>query len=131
MGRRGCAETLLSQKAMSRLATGRDEPILHVAELVERLARRDEALTRGAREAGALLGFLVHNLIVSLNPEVVILGGPLSRLDVLVAGALERLAQLSGDRPYHHAEVRACPLGLNATAVGAAGSVLNALLQVG
>ncbi|MBK9516614.1 MAG: ROK family transcriptional regulator [Anaeromyxobacter sp.] len=130
-GRRGCAETLLSQKAMSRLATGRDEPILHVAELVERLARRDEALTRGAREAGALLGFLVHNLIVSLNPEVVILGGPLSRLDVLVAGALERLAQLSGDRPYHHAEVRACPLGLNATAVGAAGSVLNTLLQVG
>lgn len=128
-GRRGCAETLLSQKAVSRLATGQDEPILHIGELVERVARGDEPLTRGTREAGALLGFLMHNLIVSLNPEVFLLGGPLARLDVLVEGARARLAELSGDRPYHHAEVRVCPLGLNAAAVGAAGSVLNRLLQ--
>jgi predicted NBD/HSP70 family sugar kinase len=130
-GRRGCAETMLSQKAVSRLATGKDEPILHIGELVARLARREEALTRGTREAGALLGFLMHNLIVSLNPEVFILGGPLSWLDVLVDGARERLAELAGDRPLHHAKVQVCPLGLNATAVGAAGSVLNQILQRG
>jgi predicted NBD/HSP70 family sugar kinase len=130
-GRRGCAETLLSQKAVSRLATGRDEPILHIGELVDRLARRDEALTRGAREYGGLLGLLVHNLVVLLNPEVVILGGPLSRLDVLVDGARARLAELAGQHPYQRVVVRTCPLGLNATAVGAAGSVLNKLLQAG
>lgn len=130
-GRRGCAETLLSQRAISRLATGLEAPILHVGELLERLARQDQALTRGAREAGALLGFLVHNLIVGLNPEVFILGGPLSRLEPLVEAALARVAELSGDRPYHHAAVRVCPLGLNATAVGAAGGVLNTLLHGG
>jgi len=130
-GRRGCAETLLSQKAVSRLATGRDEPILHIGELEARLARRDEALTRGAREYGGLLGLLVHNLVVLLNPEVVILGGPLSRLDLLVEGARARLAELAGERPSHRVVVRTCPLGLNATAVGAAGSVLNKLLQAG
>lgn len=130
-GRRGCAETLLSQKAVSRLATGRDEPILHIGELADRLANGDEALRRGTREAGALLGFLVHNLIVSINPELVILGGPLSRLDPLVEGARARLTELAGERPYHRAQVRVCPLGLNATAVGAAGGVLNRLLQGG
>jgi len=130
-GRRGCAETLLSQKAVSRLATGRDEPILHIGELVERLERGDEALRRGTREAGALLGFLVHNLIVSINPEVIVLGGPLSRLEPLVEGARARLAELSGERPSHRAQLRVCPLGLNATAVGAAGGVLNRLLQGG
>jgi predicted NBD/HSP70 family sugar kinase len=130
-GRRGCAETLLSQAAISRLATGLDEPILHIGELVDRLARRDEPLTRGTRDAGELLGLVVHNLIVTIDPEVVILGGPLSRLDLLVEGALQRLARLAGERPYHHAVVRVCPLGLNATAVGAAGSVLNQLLQRG
>jgi predicted NBD/HSP70 family sugar kinase len=128
-GRRGCADTLLSQRAVSRLATGQDGPILHVKELVERLARRDEPLTRGAREAGELLGFLVHNLVVSINPDVVMLGGPLSRLDVLVEAATAQLARLSGERPYHRAVVKVCPLGLNATAVGAAGSVLNQLLH--
>jgi predicted NBD/HSP70 family sugar kinase len=130
-GRRGCAETLLSQTAVSRLATGRDEPILHIHELVDRLERGDEALRRGTREAGALLGFLVHNLIVSLNPEVLVLGGPLSRLDPLVEGARARLTELSGARPQHRAQVRVCPLGLNATAGGAAGGVLNRLLQGG
>jgi predicted NBD/HSP70 family sugar kinase len=128
-GRRGCAETLLSQAAVSKLATGLDQPILHIGELEHRLARRDEPLTRGTREAGELLGLVVHNLVVTINPEVVILGGPLSRLDVLVEVALQRLASLAGKRPYHHTQVRVCRLGLNATAVGAAGSVLNTLLQ--
>ena len=128
-GRRGCADTLLSQRAVSRLATGTDGHLLHIPELVERLARLEEPLTQGTREAGQLLGFLVHNLVVSLNPEVVILGGPMSRLDVLVEAALSQLSRLSGQHPYHRASVRVCPLGMNATAVGAAGGVLNQLLQ--
>lgn len=114
---------------MSRLATGTDGHLLHIPELVERLARLEEPLTQGTREAGQLLGFLVHNLVVSLNPEVVILGGPMSRLDVLVEAALSQLSRLSGQHPYHRASVRVCPLGMNATAVGAAGGVLNQLLQ--
>jgi predicted NBD/HSP70 family sugar kinase len=128
-GRRGCADTLLSQRAVSRLVTGPEGHLLHIPELIERLARREEPLTQGTREAGQLLGFLVHNLVVSINPELVILGGPMSRLDVLVEAALAQLALLSGQHSHHRAVVRTCALGMNATAIGAAGAVFHQLLQ--
>lgn len=128
-GRRGCTETLISQKVISRLATGRDEPVLHVAELVERLARGDATLRRVVHEAGEQLGLVLQNLVVTINPEVLILGGPLSRLQGFVDAAIESLVRLAGDLPYHHAQVRVCRFGLNAAAVGAAGSVLHQALH--
>jgi predicted NBD/HSP70 family sugar kinase len=128
-GRRGCTETLISQKVISRLATGREEPVLHVAELVERLEQGDATLRQVVRDAGDHLGLVLQNLVVTINPEVLILGGPLSRLQGLVDAAIESLTRLSGDLPYHHAEVRVCRFGLNAAAVGAAGSVLHQALH--
>jgi hypothetical protein len=60
---------------------------------------------------------------------VLILGGPLSRLQGLVDEAIATLVRLGGDRPYHRAEVRVCRFGLDAGAVGAAGSVLHHTLN--
>lgn len=128
-GRRGCTETLISQKVISRLATGREEPVLHVAELEERLAQGDAALQRVVREAGEHLGLVLQNLVVTINPEVLILGGPLSRLRGLVEAATRSLKRLAGDLHYHSAQVRVCRFGLNAAAVGAAGSVLHQALH--
>ncbi len=128
-GRRGCTETLISQKVISRLATGRDEPVLHVAELVERLERGDATLKRVVEEAGEQLGLVLQNLVVTINPEVLILGGPLSRLQGLVDAAVGSLRRLSGEQSYHHAQVRVCQFGLDAAAVGAAGSVLHQALH--
>jgi predicted NBD/HSP70 family sugar kinase len=128
-GRRGCTETLISQKVISRLATGLEEPVLHVAELVERLERGDPTLRQVVREAGEHLGLVLQNLVVLINPEVLVLGGPLSRLQGLVDGAIDSLARLTGELPLHHAEVRVCRFGLNACAVGAAGSVLHQALH--
>jgi predicted NBD/HSP70 family sugar kinase len=128
-GRRGCAETFLSQKVISRLATGKATPVLHVAELVAMLDGGDVALQRVVRGVGAHLGLLIQRLVVVVNPEVLILGGPLSRLHGLVDEAIATLARLGGERPYHHAEVRVCRFGLDAGAVGAAGSVLHHALH--
>jgi predicted NBD/HSP70 family sugar kinase len=128
-GRRGCAETILSQKVISRLATGRATPVLHVAELVERLERGDEALKRVVRGAGVHLGMVLQRLVVVINPELLILGGPLSRLQLLVDEAIATLRKLGGERPFHRAEVRVCRFGLDAGAVGAAGSVLHHALS--
>jgi predicted NBD/HSP70 family sugar kinase len=128
-GRRGCAETILSQKVISRLATGKAEPVLHVAELVAMLEAGDPALQKVVRGAGTLLGILLQRLVVTINPEVLILGGPLSRLEGLVEEAIETLARLGGERPYHQAEVRICRFGLDAAAVGAAASVLHHALH--
>ncbi|MBI5067295.1 MAG: ROK family transcriptional regulator [Deltaproteobacteria bacterium] len=128
-GRRGCAETLLSQKAVSRLATGTEDPTLPIAELAARLERGDPAVLAAAREAGAHLGMVLHNLVVTLNPAVLALGGPLSRLPPFVGTALERLQQLSGRIPYHHSTVRVGQHGNFAGAVGAAAGVLHDLLH--
>ena len=128
-GRRGCAETVLSQRVISRLATGKATPVLHVAELVDRLDRGDEVLRKVVRGAGAHLGMLLQRLVVVINPEALILGGPLSRLHGLVDEAIATLDRLGGDRPYHRAEVRVCRFGLDAGAVGAAASVLHHALN--
>jgi predicted NBD/HSP70 family sugar kinase len=128
-GRRGCAETILSQKVISREATGRDQPVLRVADLVALLDRGDVTMKRVVREAGEHLGLVLQNLVVTINPEVLILGGPLSRLQGLVDVAVDELRRLTGRLPYHRTEVRVCRFGLNAAAVGAAGSVLHQALH--
>jgi predicted NBD/HSP70 family sugar kinase len=89
----------------------------------------DPKLQRVVRGAGTLLGMLLQRLVVTINPEVLILGGPLSRLQGLVEEAMETLARLGGERPYHLAEVRVCRFGLDAAAVGAAASVLHDALH--
>jgi len=128
-GRRGCAETLLSQRALSRAATGRDEPILHVSELLRLLEQGVPAAVAGARAVGEHLGLLLHNLVVTIDPAVVVLGGPLSGLPELVDAARARLAQLSGSAPVHRSEVRPSRYGTIAGAVGAAASVLHDRLR--
>ena len=124
-GRRGCAETLVSQRVLSRHVTGPDQPVLHATELITRLEQGGEALQQVVRTAGEHLGLVLQNLVVTINPEVLILGGPLIRLRGLVESARETLARLSGQTPYHRRELRLCRFGLDAAAVGAAGSVLQ------
>ncbi len=128
-GRRGCAETILSQKVISRQATGREDPVLRVSDLVALLDQGNAVMKRVVREAGEHLGLVLQNLVVTVNPEVLILGGPLSRLQGLVDVAVAELQRLTGDLPYHRNEVRVCRFGLNAAAVGAAGSVLHQTLH--
>jgi predicted NBD/HSP70 family sugar kinase len=124
-GRRGCAETLVSQRVLSRHVTGPDQPVLHATELIARLEQGGVALQQVVRTAGEHLGLLLQNLVVTINPEVLILGGPLIRLRGLVEAARETLGRLSGETPYHRRDLRLCRFGLDAASVGAAGSVLQ------
>lgn len=128
-GRHGCAETLVSQRVLSRHVTGPERPVLHASELIARLEQGGPALQQVVRQAGEHLGLVMQNLVVTINPEVLILGGPLSRLRGLVDAAKETLARLAGELPYHHVQVRICRFGLDAAAVGAAGSVLHEALH--
>jgi len=124
-GRRGCAETLLSQRALSRAVSGRDEPVLPVAELEARIRAGDAAAARAVAGAAETLGLVMHNLVVTLDPEVLIVGGPLSRLDGLLEAAMVSMRAHAGENPSHRATVRASRFGADACAVGAAGSVLQ------
>lgn len=129
-GRRGCAETFISQRAVSRQVTGEEAPILSIDELEARVRRRDPATVRAARRAGEHLGLLLVNVFNTVDPEVVVLGGPLCQLgDDLVTTALATLTELSGDEALAR-RVRRCKLGLDACATGAAGSVFQAALNL-
>jgi len=128
-GRRGCAETLLSQEVVSREVTGPGHPVLHLDELLRRLEAGDPAVRLAAAAAGEHLGLLLHNLVVTIDPAVVVVGGPLSRLGDLVEAARASLVRLSGASTSHRPEVRVSRFGSSAGAIGAAGHVLQQLLN--
>lgn len=129
-GRRGCAETLISQRAVSRFITGQDSPILSIGELVARISRNDEATLRASIKAGQYLGLLLHNLGNTINPAHFVLGGPLVQLGpALVQTARETMKSCGGRYDFHRVTVRQCRFGINACAVGTAGNVLHQLLH--
>jgi predicted NBD/HSP70 family sugar kinase len=129
-GRRGCAETFVSQRAVSRELTGADEPILTIAEIQARLAVGDRAAVRAVRKAGEYLGVLLQNLANSVNPAVFVLGGPLVQLgETFVDAARKSMAANAGRHDFHRHSVRVCRFGLDACAIGAAGAVFQRFLH--
>jgi predicted NBD/HSP70 family sugar kinase len=128
-GRKGCAETFVSQRAVSRDITGSGRPVLPIEEIRERIAAGDRAALRAARKAGEYLGVLLQNLANTYNPAVFVLGGPLVQLgDPFVKSALASMAAGAGRYDYHRHSVRLCRFGLDACALGAAGGVLQRVL---
>jgi predicted NBD/HSP70 family sugar kinase len=125
-GRRGCAETLVSQRAVSQLITGKDAPVLSVQDLTARLARGDGAAIEALARAGHHLGHLMLGIGNTLNPAMFVLGGPLSQIgDPFVATAIETMRQELGRYDHEDVSVQICRFGQNACALGAAGSVLQ------
>lgn len=129
-GRRGCAESFVSQRAVSREITGKDEPVLAIETIRQRLVLGDKAALRAARRSGQYLGLLLQNLANSFNPAVIILGGPLVQLgDPLVKTALESMEENAGRYDFHRHSVRVCRFGIDACALGAAGGVFQRFLH--
>jgi predicted NBD/HSP70 family sugar kinase/DNA-binding XRE family transcriptional regulator len=129
-GRRGCAETFISQRAISELATGRENPILSIDELVARVEAKDHGTVRAVARAGEYLGVLIENLGNTLNPGAIVLGGPLCRLgEAFVRPAFRAMHENAGRYQEQTASIRTCRFGVNACAVGAAGSVFQGFLQ--
>ncbi|HYD42240.1 MAG TPA: ROK family transcriptional regulator [Anaeromyxobacter sp.] len=129
-GRRGCAETFVSQRAVSRELTGKDEPVLTIAELQARLAAGDRAALKAARKAGEYLGVLLQNLANVYNPAVMVLGGPLVQLGEPFVDAARKSMDANGGRyDFHRHSVRVCRFGIDACAIGAAGAVFQRFLH--
>jgi predicted NBD/HSP70 family sugar kinase len=125
-GRKGCAETVISQRAVSLLVTGKETPVLAVAELTQRLRRGDAAAQEALARAGHHLGVLMLAIGNTLNPAVFVLGGPLAQIgDPFVITAIETMRAELGRFDHHDVAVQICRFGQNACALGAAGSVLQ------
>lgn len=95
-GNRGCLHTIASEGAILRLARAKareaDPPSslsemadgalgrLKFDQLLDAVGRRDAAALSTVQEVGQSLGIVVANLVNTLNPEMVIVGGPTARL---------------------------------------------------
>lgn len=116
-GRRGCWELVASGSALSRMAGRAGEDVSAAAR-----AGDPQALDVLDRFAGAVASGL-SNLIVTLDPAVVVLGGGVLDPPKPLLGLIRtRLSRSLGDAGSHRPrpDIRAAELGRRAGAIGAA-----------
>mgnify|MGYP001091642644 CR=1 FL=1 len=126
-GGRGCLEQYAGQEAILAGAGLAGSP---VSRLVEAAERDDPAALRALAEAASALGVAVAGVINLLDVDTVVLGGvyaPLARwLAPPVEAEIRRRVLTAAWSPV---TVRAALLGGDAAALGAAGSVVRAVLE--
>ena len=143
-GNRGCIAALVSSQALivrarHLLRTGVSSVLpelvqdrldrLTLDHLIQATQNGDPVATQVIREAGEYLGIAVANLVNLLNPNLVIIGGPLGQagpplFDVLRAEVRRRaLSSLLAV-----AEIIPSQLGSQAAAIGAAGLILRQVM---
>jgi predicted NBD/HSP70 family sugar kinase len=79
-GGRGCLETVAGSDSLVKQAAVLDRPPKNIEELVERARLGNAVCRRVLREAASRLGRTIGDLCNVLNPEVVVLGGALGRV---------------------------------------------------
>lgn len=129
-GRKGCAETFISQAGLSRLLGAQE--ILSIQELQHRLQQGEEQTAQAIEQAGRMLGVLLQNIANSINPEEIVLGGPLTELgDSLIVPALTTFTANKGRFDSRVTVIRRSLSGLDACALGAAAGVFEEMLRPG
>jgi predicted NBD/HSP70 family sugar kinase len=123
-GQRGCVETLVSQRALSRAIVG-DEPMLSIETMQRRLAQGDAQVKAGLDTVGHYLGIVLRNIANILNPETIVIGGPMSQFENdLIAPTLASFKAHTA-RNKILPNIRLCEFGQHASALGAAAAVLT------
>ncbi|MDQ4504147.1 ROK family transcriptional regulator [Sinomonas sp. ASV322] len=89
-GNRGCLETVASTTTMVELLSrGRKEPITP-DDIVSQALAHDPATLRVIDDAGLAVGRALGNVANLINPEVIVLGGPLAELGDLLLDPVRR-----------------------------------------
>jgi predicted NBD/HSP70 family sugar kinase len=89
-GNRGCLETIASTTTMIELLSrGEDRP-LTPADIVAKALARDSATLRVVDDAGLAVGRALGNVANLINPEVIVVGGPLAGLGNLLLDPIRR-----------------------------------------
>lgn len=129
-GGRGCAEGLIGEEALLRLAgrSGAPDPDAVAAVLTD--ARNgDPAARAGVDRVARALGQVLANLVNLLNPQTIVLGGALS--DVFSCAGPLVLTELDGQAmaaARAMVEIRVSALGADSSLLGAAEQVFQELL---
>lgn len=89
-GNRGCLETMASTKIILELLNGRTDSDLTVDDVVALALQGDPATLRVIDDAGRAVGRVLGTLANLINPEVIVVGGPLSALGELLVAPVRR-----------------------------------------
>jgi predicted NBD/HSP70 family sugar kinase len=119
-GNRGCLETVAAAPALVELLERAHGPGISL-ERVLALAEADEPGARRALgDAGRMVGRVLAGVVNVLNPELVVIGGELSRAGDVLLGPLREALTLHAIRPaVADARVVAGALGARAQVLGA------------
>lgn len=143
-GNRGCWETYVNQDAIiarirARLAVGRNSLIprlmaeqnapLSFPLVLQAAEMGDTEALETLSETGALLGLGIANLISIFNPELVIIGGPLSLAGPYWLPRVEEAVQRTVlPEVRERVRILLSPFGADASVVGAAALIVEDIL---
>jgi predicted NBD/HSP70 family sugar kinase len=96
----------------------------HFGEVVERALEGEQAAQAALMETAHYLGIGISNLVVGFSPEVVVVGGAITRTWSLVAEALGQTIERSVRRGLPSARILSSTLGEQPTLMGALSLVL-------
>jgi predicted NBD/HSP70 family sugar kinase len=126
-GATGCLETYAGEEALLRAAgvtSGRGAALKAAA------VAGDPAALRALEEAGAALGIALSGAVNLLDPQAVVVGGPLADLAPwLLPGVRRELADRVTDRQWRPEDVVTSRLGSDGVLRGAAYSAVRAVLD--
>jgi predicted NBD/HSP70 family sugar kinase len=125
-GNRGCLETVASTTIMIELLRRTLGPAITTADII-RHARANEASTvRVVHDAGFAVGRAIANIANLINPEVVVIGGPLAALgDLLLDPIRQGFDRYAVPSIAESTRILMSALGDRAEALGAAALALQ------
>jgi predicted NBD/HSP70 family sugar kinase len=125
-GNRGCLETVASTTTMVELLSrGEKEPITP-DDIVRRALAHDPATLRVIDDAGLAVGRSLGNVANLINPEVIVVGGPLAELgDILLEPIRRGLMRHAVPLIGQSTTVTMSALGSRAEVLGAAALVFQ------
>jgi glucokinase len=115
-GNRGCVESLVKAGAVAR-AGGRDD----AEEVVEAARAGDLRALAALEQAGRWLGVGIANVIMTINPERVVVGGGVAEAgDLILEPARDEVRRRVKVPPTDRTEIVRAELGYEAGSIGAA-----------
>ncbi|GEM46983.1 ROK family transcriptional regulator [Deinococcus cellulosilyticus] len=128
-GKTGCAETLISVRALSQSLFGHGQGTLN--EITEALQVQNPETFSAVHSFSRYLGILISNLLTTFNPSRVVLGGPLMGLsEHFWDSMLNEVRTRTHPGIYTDQVIVKCRFEEHASAIGAAGSALQMALNV-
>ena len=89
-GNRGCLETVASTAVMIELLSRGEKVPLTVPDIIHRAKAGDAATLRVIDDAGVAVGKAAANVANMINPEMIVVGGPLAPLGEMLLAPIRR-----------------------------------------